>query len=290
MAADTTYPSVVQIRQDGNLAVPTGKSIDIESGASLKIAGTAVTATAAELNAIAGGGLSTAELGVLDGVTPGTAAASKALVLDSSLGIATITSATVTTLTAPTIAGTTAFTGRLTTTDGVTSGTAKVVGGLANSGTSASDAVTAAASNNSFIDFATTYSIPASTLKAGSVLRARAMAHVTNASGTDTLSFEMQLGSTVLVVSTAVDPTTTSDLHILDFEIVSRAAPSGTSSLVGSGRWISNTSGTIAHGTGLLAATNFATNGALVLKCSAKWSSNTASTSATLESFNVWID
>lgn len=50
MAADTTYPNIVQIRQDGNLAVPTGKSIDVESGAELKIAGTAVTATAAELN------------------------------------------------------------------------------------------------------------------------------------------------------------------------------------------------------------------------------------------------
>lgn len=39
MAVDTTYPSVVQIRQDGNLAVPTGKSIDIESGGALKVAG-----------------------------------------------------------------------------------------------------------------------------------------------------------------------------------------------------------------------------------------------------------
>jgi len=40
-----------------------------------KIGGTAVTTTAAELNAIAGGGLSAAELGVLDGVTAGTQAA-----------------------------------------------------------------------------------------------------------------------------------------------------------------------------------------------------------------------
>lgn len=35
MAADTTYPSVVQVRQDGNMAVPTGQYIDIESGAAL---------------------------------------------------------------------------------------------------------------------------------------------------------------------------------------------------------------------------------------------------------------
>lgn len=61
MAADLTYPpGVVQIRQDGNLAVPTGKSIDIESGASLKLAGTALTATATELNASVAGLTATA--------------------------------------------------------------------------------------------------------------------------------------------------------------------------------------------------------------------------------------
>lgn len=42
MAADATYPSVVQTRQDGNMAVPTGKYIDIESGATLKSGGTTI--------------------------------------------------------------------------------------------------------------------------------------------------------------------------------------------------------------------------------------------------------
>ena len=32
MAVDLTYPSVVQSRQDGNMYVPTGKSIEVESG------------------------------------------------------------------------------------------------------------------------------------------------------------------------------------------------------------------------------------------------------------------
>lgn len=64
-----------------------------------------VRMTAAEANASSGTGLSAAELGVLDGVTPGTAAASKAVVLDSSKGVATITSATITTLTSTDIAG-----------------------------------------------------------------------------------------------------------------------------------------------------------------------------------------
>jgi len=50
MAADNSYPNSVQIRQDGNLYVPTGKviytesgsSMDVQSGASLKINAVAI--------------------------------------------------------------------------------------------------------------------------------------------------------------------------------------------------------------------------------------------------------
>ncbi len=52
------------------------------------IDGVAMTASAAELNASSGTGLSAAELAVLDGVTPGTGLASKALILDSGDDIA----------------------------------------------------------------------------------------------------------------------------------------------------------------------------------------------------------
>ena len=54
-------------------------TLDIKAS-KLAIGGTAVTATAAEINAIAGTGLSAAELGVLDGVTAGTVTAGKAVV------------------------------------------------------------------------------------------------------------------------------------------------------------------------------------------------------------------
>lgn len=50
-----------------------------------------------------GSELTGTEIAYVDGLTPGTATASKALVLDSSKGIATITSATITTLTSPTV-------------------------------------------------------------------------------------------------------------------------------------------------------------------------------------------
>lgn len=51
MAADATYQGTgLQRRQDGTTAIPTGGSLDIESGGAFKIDGTQVIATAAEIN------------------------------------------------------------------------------------------------------------------------------------------------------------------------------------------------------------------------------------------------
>lgn len=188
------------------------------------------------------------------------------------------------------IGGTTnAITQRLTTTDGVASGTAKVVGGMAFSDVAASDVVTAAVSNNAFVSFAQTYAIPASTLKSGSLLRIRAQVTINNASGSDTLTCNIRVGGTSLIATTAVDPGATTDHHILEFNFVARAAPGATASCAGYGRWTTNTGGTLVHGTAMLAPTNFATNGALTVDVQAKWSSNTANTSARLEVLNVEI-
>lgn len=71
MTADTTYQPKVHRRQGGDeFVVASGGSLDIESGGSFKIAGTAVSASAAELN-------------YCDITTLGTWAASKALTLDA---------------------------------------------------------------------------------------------------------------------------------------------------------------------------------------------------------------
>jgi hypothetical protein len=55
----------------------------IDANKGFAIGGVAVTATAAELNALHSAGLALAEIGVLDGVTPGTVAASKAVVVSA---------------------------------------------------------------------------------------------------------------------------------------------------------------------------------------------------------------
>lgn len=110
------------------------------------------TVTADNLAIRAGGTLtvdstvvSLAELGVLDGVTAGTATASKALVLGASKEIATITSATITTLTSTTVGATTgnittvaattvgATTGNITTVNATTANVTDVVMGAGGS-------------------------------------------------------------------------------------------------------------------------------------------------------------
>ena len=71
MAADPTYPSTFQVRQDGNAAVPTGKSLDIESGGALKIAGTDVTTALATAPAAVAAGYKIARgETALDGSNP----------------------------------------------------------------------------------------------------------------------------------------------------------------------------------------------------------------------------
>lgn len=150
--------------------------------------------------------ISSTEAGYLDGVTAGTATASKVLVLDSSKGIATITSATITTVTTNNVSGggsTIAFTDRITTTDGVSSGTARVVGGLAYSNVAASTTVGATTAETLFD---VNYTIPANTLKAGTKVKVRYAGFGVAGSGTDTFAHKLYIGGsagTALLTSAA---------------------------------------------------------------------------------------
>jgi type IV secretory pathway VirB6-like protein len=182
----------------------------------------------------------------------------------------------------------TAFTTRVTTTDGVASGTAKVVGGRFNQFTAAADSITAATSNGSFVDFATTVTLPANTLASGSLLKLYAMVYVSDAAaGAETLSCKLTLGSTVLITTTAVNPAG-NDFQILEFDIAAKAAPGATASVIGAGEWFTKSGASEARGTNaLIPGTTFATNGALIAKVSAIWSASVATTTATLYGFYV---
>lgn len=181
------------------------------------------------------------------------------------------------------------FTNRVTTTDGVASGIAKVVGGAAYTGVSATDNLLASAGASAHVDFAQTVSIPASTIKAGTRVRFRALVLANQVDGTDTLEVKLYLGSTTLVTVTAFDPSAITDFVQVEFELVARAAPGATASCVGSGRWATSDNAVEITAGVAFAAANFATNGALVAKVSAKWSSTTALTNANLAIFNVDI-
>lgn len=188
-----------------------------------------------------------------------------------------------------TVGTTSTLYGRVTTADGVSSGTNRVVGGRAYSAVSAVDDLLASAGASAHVDHAQTYSIPADTLKANSVLRIKYQVSATNDSGTDTLETKLYIGATTLMTTTAFDPSAATDFVIGEFELVARAAPAAAASCVGCGRWVTSDNGSLVHGAAIMAATNLATNGALIVKVSSKWSSTTANTNARLEVFNVDI-
>ena len=87
-----TYQTTVYEEQGGDkIVVASGGEIQVESGATLDVQSGATFT-------VHGSDWSSTEFGYIDGVTAGTAAASKAVVLGSSKEIATITTATITTI------------------------------------------------------------------------------------------------------------------------------------------------------------------------------------------------
>ncbi len=191
------------------------------------------------------------EFAFLDGASSGSTVSSKAVIANASGGVD--------------------ITGRLTVTDGVASGTARVVGGNAFVDVATNDTILAASSPAAFASFAQTYVIPANTLKSGSVVRAKAMVFVNDIAASDTLTCQLRLASTTLIATTAVDPISTTDFHFLEFEFVSRAAAGSTVGVVGAGRWTTYASTNVANGAARLASTAFATNGNLTMDVQAKW-------------------
>lgn len=238
MTADPTYPNTFQTRQDGNAVVPTGKSLDIESGGSLKLAGTAVTATAAEINQLAGG---------------------------------------------------TAFTTRVTTTDGVTSGTARVVGGRAYTNTAASAAIT-----NTITEtlFDAQYSIPANTLKAGTLVRIRYQGIATATNSTDTLAVKLYIGglSGTALISHAATDVANNDVFSGEMSLICRDA-GATGHIVGAGSYksVPAAAGTATYKDAVLASTVIDTTAAQVVGVSATWSVANAGNSCRLDFLSVEI-
>jgi len=186
---------------------------------------------------------------------------STANVVDGSITCAGFTN------TGPTsLSGTTALTARATTTDGVTNGTARVIGGRAFSSTADSAEIVQA---TGFVTFDQSYSIPASTLKLGSVLKIRAVVRITTVlNGGATFQSKLRLGGTDLVISAPSTGGAAGTRCFLDGVLTFRGAPGAAvgGAGVSTAIWTSTT-GVVT--TAPLAPTTtvptFATNGALVV-------------------------
>jgi len=194
--------------------------------------------------------------------------------------------ASVTALAALTLTGTLTavagiFTGRLTTTDGVTSGDARIVGGNVHT------KVTATTISNSAVEgtFAS-HTLPANMLKAGTTLRVRGSVRVTGNAAADTLLFKLRLGGTAIVTTTAV-AMVANDVARFDFMITSREAPGGTSEVAAEGNVTISVAGVHATKGYVLAPADYATNGALAVDLRGTWSAASASDIAICESFVV---
>lgn len=196
---------------------------------------------------------------------------------------------------AQTIAGAKSLTGRLTTTDGVASGTARVVGGLAYSNTAASTAVTNTTTETLFD---TKYSIPANTLKAGTKLRVRFQGIATATNGTDTLAIALKIGSTdaappvggTTLISMAATDVANNDVFTGEYELICRTAgASGTMVGVGTYKSIPAAEGTMTIKDDILASTTIDTTAAQLLAVSATWSVANAGNSVRLDFMSVEI-
>ncbi len=114
-----------------------------------------------------------------------------------------------------------AFTNTVTTTDGVPSGTARRMGGVASRSIVASTAQLGTVETRTVFD--TSFTMPANTLKAGTVLRIRALVFHTATTGSETHTLAVAFDSTDLAVTGNLDPAD-NGASIIDFTVVCRTA------------------------------------------------------------------
>lgn len=185
--------------------------------------------------------------------------------------------------------GTAAFTERVTTTDGVASGTARIVGGAASILSAAGTALTGSASE-AVLASAT---LPASTIKLGTIVRAKYQGIISATTGATTLTIKFRFGTTTLTGTAIISGTATTTAANLIFageiEIVGRAAPGAAAACVATATFHEPTAaGAVTVKRAIMASTNFATNGALLLEATGQWNASDAN-SCRVDIFDVEV-
>lgn len=255
-------------------------TLDVDSSGAIQINSSGAAVSVANDNVAQGLNLGTA------GARPiliGSAAAAS-VGIDAGVGAASLTSDTTITLTA---GSSIANVGRVTTTDGVAAGTARVVGGRAYSAVAASTAITGATETEA--NFDSSYSIPADTLKAGTVLSYDFQGIHTATTGTETHDILVKLGSTTIASKATIDPAN-SDIFSGRCSVTIRTAGVG-GTMVGTCQMSFGASGTAAPVEYYLPETAVDTTGALVAAIAIdRQGAATDGDSARLDIMNVRIE
>lgn len=135
--------------------------------------------------------------------------------------------------------------------------------------------------------FDTQYSIPANTLKAGTVIKVRYQGIATATNSTDTLTVKLYLGGlagTAILTGTATDVANNNVFAGEATIIVRTAGASGTFVAVGTHTDVPAASGTASHAvTEITASTTIDTTAAQVVGVGADWSSSNAGNSCRLD-------
>lgn len=179
---------------------------------------------------------------------------------------------------------------KLTTTDGVASGTAKRVGGLSYCQVAAGTAHT----NSTDEAVLGAFDIPANTIKQGTVVKVRYQGIATATNSTDTLTVVLRCGPTTLIgqalITHAATDVADGDIFEGEFTLVGRAAAGAAAACVGVGSFSGlGAAGTPTRHAAYLATTNFATNGVLKMEVTADWSVANAGNSCRLDVLTVEV-
>mgnify|MGYP003393190716 CR=1 FL=1 len=135
--------------------------------------------------------------------------------------------------------------------------------------------------------FDKTYSIESNSLKAGDVIRILAQGTATATNSTDTLDFQLRLGTADIFATGAVD-VADGDIFYIQADIVIRTiGASGT--FVGAGITANGVPGTVTGRPRFKASTALDTTADISVNCSATWSVASASNSCRLDILNVQV-
>lgn len=160
----------------------------------------------------------------------------------------------------------------LKTTNGVASGLARTTGGQVFS------AAGVAVHDSSAEAISVSTSIPASSIVAGTNIKVRGRIRATATVSTDTLTYKLYIGTTTLtgtaLIASAATDVANNDTGWFEFDLFGTAAAGATAAVVGFGKFVEMAGTTVKSAK--LDTTTFATNGALLIELSLKWSTANA--------------